>query len=155
MVLKIIEWIVAYLSIESTIILWRLNGRSETYTLLMVSIIGTVGILITYGFILGGFRFLGKIFEELWKKKKNKGWYSRIRRKMKLSSRFLGIRVSRFLTREKGHLILFSLNLIPLPYFTPASIIAVKIARVRYGIFSIMAGNLFKVFIEVYIIYRI
>jgi len=156
---EILRWVLANINVELAIVMWMKAGKPFWFTLAVMEILGVVTVLASYGsfsilfwvtkHVLGGFSFLKKKYDAL-------------RQGVHLNSKVFFSKIKRFLGSHK-RLLLFLANLIPatpmalfwynlvlpLPYFTMATIVVAKTAKIRYGLLCILVGNVLKILAEV------
>ena len=142
------------LSPETAIIILRKTGRHFLLTLFTTGIVSCLSVLLTYGIFSGIFWFFGYFLNKISfsKDKKRKSAtrkrFQRIRVVYAIIKRALRRGVNGLLHDNQyfiQHFILIFLNLIPLPLLTTATVLAIKISKLKNGIYSILIGNFLKI----------
>ena len=166
MVEEVLGWILPNINVELAIMMWKRAGKPLWLTLAAMEGMGGVTILVSYGsfgVLLWISRCILRPFHRFGFLQKG---YGALRQSINLNSNIFFRRIKRYLGRHQQFLLfvanlipvafwgLFGVNLIPLPYFTLASVVVAKSAKIRYGLFCILAGNAIKIWIEVRLCYR-
>ncbi|MCD6500811.1 hypothetical protein J7K42_02215 [bacterium] len=130
---EIINWLLAFTYTDFAIISWIEAGKEGMYTFLVMVIISDGLVILNYLLFSGIFKGIDMIRKRLKLSQLAKKW---------------GEKISQLRGNLFFYLFLATLNLIPyIPYVTPATIVAVKLARVPwyYGLTLILAGNTGKI----------
>lgn len=161
---EIWRWVLINVNVEAAIVAWKRAGKPLWLTLIAMEGVGAANIVVSYASfsvlfligryllgLLGRFSFLQKQYRAL-RQSVHLNARSFLER-LKGSKRFLGkhqkfiLFFVNLIPASSWGLILY--NFIPLPYFTLATIVVAKTAKVRWGLFCILAGNAIKILAEV------
>lgn len=148
---------------ETAIIILRKEDSHFLLTLLATEIVSCLGILLTYGIFSGVFWFFSYLIKKInfvGFRKGNNTTNRRVRYiriLLAIFKRELRRKISKALHKNKfliQHLILISLNLVPIPFLTTSTVFIIKISKLKNGIYSILVGNFLKVLIVTIFFYR-
>jgi len=157
---ELLRWFLAQTNVEAGLVIFVRAGRPFWYTLVVLEIISTIGLLVPYGFISFILWPIEWVIRRFNKERNRKG--SKISRKMKVSRRiFKRWALKLRFVQQHPRVILFVLNIvstplglfisnsIPLPFISYGTIVVARAARVNRAIYYIMAGNFLKILAEV------
>lgn len=157
---EIIGWILSGFQLEAAIIAWKIAGEDWLVTLTRAVLMGTLGVLIPYvGFtviIVTLEKILGvnisvHLPQWVW----NRNGKRKRNERLKLFFKEF-VRKALQKAGNHPHFLLFFFNLLPLiPYLTLATVIAVRLSKIRWGILVVLAGNSLKIVLFVSIAFQL
>ena len=156
---EIIGWLLSGFQIEAAIIAWKIAGEDWPVTLTRAILMGTLGVLIPYVGLTVIIATLEKILgvnisvhlpQWVWNRNEKRKRNERL-------ELFFKEFVRKALQRAGNHphFLLFFFNLLPMiPYLTLTTVIAVRLSRLRWGIFAVLAGNSLKIVLFISIAFQ-
>ena len=140
---------------------WYKLGMSETQVLFTLLVASNLIMALNYGVLGGVFWEIKKILAKRVNSNSNGGlreiiqWYSQWKDGKKTKEEEMGKKIADILSKYK-YLLLFIFNLIPIiPLLSTATIIAARLAKVKYDIVPIFLGNTVKLCLWVTLIYNL
>jgi len=140
---------------------WYKLGMSETQVLFTLLVTSNLIMVLNYGVLGGVFWEIKKVLSERVNSNSNGGlreimkWYSQWKDGKKTKEEEMGKKIADILSKYK-YLILFMINLVPMiPSLSTATIIAARLAKVKYDIIPILLGNTVKLCLWVTLIYSL
>jgi len=151
MVKEILMWSWIVISPETAILGWAKSGRHFLTTLLIAEFLSCFSVLLTYEVFSGIFWIFKHLIPK--RQKQRKGKIRKITQQFRVIYNILKRKLSKKIAKTLKdnellfqHFLLFFFNIIPVPLFTQATIFAVKVGKIKNGVYSILLGNFCKIF---------